>query len=133
MYFKIFIMLFVSILFWHCEKNITTQCEVQPTIKPTLSSIQTEVFNGYCVSCHSGAAASGNLDLSPASAYSNLVNVPSSASSLMRVLPGNSDQSYLIKRLIGADGELIMPPAGRLPQNFIEAVQQWIDEGAKNN
>ncbi|WP_456443616.1 c-type cytochrome domain-containing protein [Caldithrix abyssi] len=133
MYFKTLIMLFISIFFWQCEKNITTQCEASPTIEPTLSSIQTEIFNGYCVSCHSGAAASGKLDLSSASAYSNLVNVPSSASSLMRVLPGNSDQSYLIKRLIGADGELIMPPATRLPQNLIEAAQQWIDEGAKNN
>lgn len=130
---QLVIFLFVFLLLFNCEKNITTQCETEPTVEARLSSIQKNVFDPYCVGCHSGAAAQGNLDLSAGKAYSNLVNVPSSASGLKRVVPGNSAQSYLMKRLTGADGETIMPPGGKLSQPIIDAIQKWIDDGAKDN
>ncbi len=125
--------LFVLIMIFSCEKNITTQCEIEIKVDPNLSSIQKNVFNAYCVGCHSGVSAQGNLDLSAGKAYANLVNVPSSASGLKRVVPGNSAQSYLMKRLTAADGETVMPPGGKLAQPIIDAIQQWIDDGAKEN
>lgn len=123
----------IMVLFYGCEKNITTDSSKDPQIKPKLSSIQKFIFNPSCVGCHSGAAPSGGLNLSEGKAYSNLVNANSRSSNLMRVVPGNSDQSYLMKRLTGANGITTMPPGGKLSQQYINAVGQWIDDGAKNN
>ncbi len=127
------ISLIVILILWNCEANITTECDVENELQPTLTSIQAQVFNAYCVSCHSGSSPSGELDLSAGNAFTNLVNVPSVASGLKRVVPGNSAQSYLILRLNGANNEPIMPPGGKLAPATIQTIAQWIDAGAENN
>ncbi len=128
--FLFFIMIVTS-----CEDNITTSCEDEETeaLQATLSTIQTRVFNAYCVDCHSGSSANGNLDLSAGNAYANLVDVPSGSTGKIRVDPGNSAGSYLLDRIKGIGGETIMPPAGSLDQELIDLVENWIDEGAKND
>ncbi len=127
----IFTILFLLLL--GCESQITTECESEPVVEATFSSIQKLVFNQKCLDCHSGSAASGNLDLSEGKSYANLVNVNSSGSTLKRVVPGNSDQSYLIWRLQGTNGETLMPPGNKLPASTIKAIIQWIDDGAEND
>ena len=69
----------------------------------TLASIQANLFNPSCITCHSGAAAPQGLRLDSGVSFANLVGVPSvEASSFLRVAPGLPDQSYLIHKLEGS-------------------------------
>lgn len=98
-----------------------------------LESIQANVFNPFCVVCHSGAAAPQGLRLDTNSSFANLVGVPSrEVGSLFRVSPGNPDQSYLVQKLEGNAAEGQQMPLGGPPlaQSTINFVRQWIAEGA---
>lgn len=103
------------------------------SLKATLSSIQAKVFSPTCAlsSCHGG---SRSPDLRSGNSYSSLVNKPSSqVPSMMLVKPGDSANSYLMKKLNG-DGTSLMPKNGsRLAQATIDSIAAWIDAGAKNN
>jgi ankyrin repeat protein len=46
------------------------------------------------------------------------------------ILPGNSAQSKLIRRLVHGDGGLQMPPTGPLRDEEIGILRAWIDQGA---
>ena len=46
------------------------------------------------------------------------------------IIPGHSDQSKLIKRVINGDGGMKMPPSGPLAQDEIDLLKAWIDQGA---
>jgi hypothetical protein len=103
-------------------------------LAPTLDSLQANVFDSYCVVCHSGAGAPQGLRLDAASSYASLVGVPSQeVGSLLRVEPGNADASYLIRKLEGTATEGGQMPLGAppLPQSTIDFVRQWITEGAQ--
>ena len=47
------------------------------------------------------------------------------------IIPGKSTESKLIKRLIGSEAGLQMPPTGPLPQHEIDVLRSWIDTGAE--
>jgi ankyrin repeat protein len=47
------------------------------------------------------------------------------------IVPGKSTESKLIKRLIGSEAGLQMPPTGPLPQHEIDVLRSWIDAGAE--
>ena len=46
------------------------------------------------------------------------------------IIPGNSADSKLIRRLVGGDGGLQMPPTGALSDDEIGLLRAWIDQGA---
>ena len=75
--------------------------------------------------------------MSAGSSYALLVNVASGeVPALMRVAPGNADDSYIIRKLEGAAGIVgaRMPLGGPfLDQNTIDRIRAWIDSGAPNN
>jgi cytochrome c5 len=99
----------------------------------TLASIQSNVFNPFCVVCHAGAAAPQGLRLDSANSFASLVGVPSRESgSILRVTPGNPDQSYLVQKLEGSASVGEQMPFGGppLPQSTINFVRQWISDGA---
>ncbi len=99
----------------------------------TLESIQVNVFDASCTSCHAGAAAPLGLRLDAGNSFTNLVGVPSvQVGSLLRVEPGNPDRSYLIRKLEGTASEGGLMPLGgpRIPQATIDFVRQWISDGA---
>ncbi len=103
----------------------------------TFSTIQKEIFNVSCAvsGCHAGANAAAGMDLSSGNAFNNLVNIPSTSNSnFVRVQPGNSANSFLVKRLrnIG-ESSGVMPPSGKLSENAIQLVETWINNGAKND
>ncbi|MGA8203432.1 MAG: Ig-like domain-containing protein [Woeseiaceae bacterium] len=103
-------------------------------LAPTLDSLQANVFDSYCVVCHSGAGAPQGLRLDAASSYASLVGVPSQeVGALLRVEPGNPDASYLIRKLEGTATEGGQMPLGAppLPRSTIDFVRQWITEGAQ--
>lgn len=96
------------------------------------------LFNSRCVACHQGVGDAG-LSLEPGEARGNLVNVASSQSSMLRVVPGNPEQSYLLHKLNGtqlqAGGTGSRMPFGSsaLSETQINLVRDWISQGAQDN
>jgi mono/diheme cytochrome c family protein len=75
------------------------------------------IFNANCVGCH---GANGGLDLSAGNSYGNLVGVIS--------------PNYGTARVVAGDGlGNVMPPSGSLPNDTLDVVERWIDEGAEDN
>jgi len=109
-------------------------------IEPTLASIQMQIFNRSCAasSCHDDNLPAQDLNLSTAADSAlNLVDVNSvQVPSKLRVARGDSDASYLMNKILGVD---MAAGTDRMPQNDagivlcgpqIDAIQQWIDDGA---
>lgn len=98
----------------------------------SLDTIQADVFTPTCSGCHSvGGAAEGTgvlLD-STTNSFNTLVSQNSSqATSEIRVIPGDAENSYLVKKLEGtASVGGIMPPGGSLSEALISNVKTWIN------
>jgi hypothetical protein len=101
-------------------------------LEPNFNSIQANVFDQYCVHCHSGANAPARLRLDAANSYANLVGVPSVETGVLRVAPGNANNSYIIQKLEGTASVGERMPAGlpALPAEDINIIRQWIGAGA---
>lgn len=102
---------------------------------PVFSEIQANVFTPTCAvsGCHTGASAPQGLQLDEANSYGLLVGVASSeVPSILRVTPGDPDNSYLIQKLEGTAAVGERMPRGRepLPQPTIDIIRQWITDGA---
>ncbi len=102
---------------------------------PDFSEIQANILVPNCAvsGCHLGAGAPQGLRLDDANSYGLLVGVASSeVSSILRVAPGDPDNSYLIQKLegtasVGAQMPLNAPP---IEQASIDVIRQWIMDGA---
>lgn len=105
----------------------------------TLSELQAQVFTPMCSGCHSGNGSSlpGVQNLTAGNSYAALVGVASiEQPSLMRVAPGDANNSYLIRKLEGAAGITgsRMPLGGPpLDTATLDRVKSWIAAGAPNN
>jgi hypothetical protein len=109
----------------------------------SFDQIQQAIFTPHCLSggCHNGTDRAGNLVLAAGSSYANLVNVApfntaAQAMGLLRVVPGQPDQSFLyIKLTLPGAGALgsPMPLIGSLSAADIEQVRLWIMDGAPNS
>ncbi len=75
-----------------------------------------------CVACHRGDEPP---DLRDNVSYDELLNG--------YVVPGDPEASILYKSLLGIDGVSLMPPGSKWPDSKINAVYNWIDQGAKDN
>lgn len=99
------------------------------------------IFTTICVRCHTGsslAALEGiELDLRDGNAFASLVNRASDeAGGRTLVIPGDSDNSYLIEKLSESNPQVgsRMPLFGAsLSAERIDLIRQWIEEGAANN
>ena len=103
------------------------------TLQANFQSIQDNVFTPRCTGCHVGASAPLGLRLDDANSFGLLVGVTSAqAPPLLRVEPGDADDSYLIQKLEGtASAGGRMPLGGTpLPQADINVIRQWITDGA---
>jgi hypothetical protein len=101
--------------------------------------VQAAVFSASCTfsNCHGPAGAQqAGLELSSvATSEENLVGVDSTqVPSKLRVAAGDSGASYLMNKLRGDSGmaptTVQMPVGGMLCEPRLEAVRQWIDDGA---
>jgi len=109
-------------------------------IQPTLASIQEHVFTPVCTECHApGLTGAFMLLDTEGHSYDYLVGANAPPSSLycrprLRVTPGDPDNSCIVMKLEDAPGILNnpMPPPPRppLPQEQIDAIRQWILDGA---
>ncbi len=96
--------------------------------------IQDTIFGPICGVCHIGSAAPHGLRLDTADSYALLVNVPSTeVPSLMRVNPGNPDNSYIVHKIEGNQAVGVRMPANGPPylsQAQIDLIRGWIAAGA---
>jgi hypothetical protein len=99
-------------------------------------SIQDNVFTPICSKCHIGAGAPEGLQLDAGHSYNLLVGAPSSEQpTLLRVKQGDPDSSYMVHKIEGSPGiSGGQMPLGEtpLPQATIDAIRQWITNGAPN-
>ncbi len=113
-------------------------CPTEPTetLDPTLDAIQAEVFGKSChfSTCHGGEGAQSGLRLdNKQDAYDTLINIDAVDASLVRVVPGDADGSLLYVTLLDSveDVDLMPKSADGLDQYKIDAIKQWIDDGAQ--
>ena len=107
-------------------------------LEPTFSSIYEKIFSKKCAlyTCHSSAFAneSAELDLMDKTSYSSLVNVKSVMfPDILRIKPGDPDNSLLINRLDGT--VIVAPPLERtsVSEKELNIIRTWIKNGALNN
>lgn len=107
----------------------------EPEAGVTLTQLQTNIFTPICSVCHSGGSAPHGLRLdSEDNSYAFLVDRPAEGiPELMRVNPGQAEQSYIVHKLEGAASIVggRMPLGGPyLSQEQINQVRDWIANGA---
>jgi len=105
------------------------------TFGPNFSEIQSNVFTPTCAvsGCHQGAGAPQGLRLDAVNSYGLLVGVASmEVPALMRVMPGDPTNSYIIQKLEGtaAIGGRMPLNQPALPATSITTIRQWIADGA---
>lgn len=129
-----------------CDEKLSSVAGPTPSLQPTFSSIQRDIFEGAdssgrsaCVSCHTaGSRTAGGLILDHEVAYDQCVNAPSRAKAgAIRVIPGDPENSYMIHKLEGTPGiagkrmPLNGPPF--LTDGQILIIKRWIAIGAPRN
>ncbi|HVN76704.1 MAG TPA: PKD domain-containing protein, partial [Thermoanaerobaculaceae bacterium] len=106
---------------------------VAAALTGTLTSIQANIFTPICSHCH---PPNQGEDLRGGKSFASIVNVPSTEQpSVLRVKPGDPDNSYLYQKITGAAGisGSRMPLGGTLTAAQIQAIHDWIVAGAPND
>ena len=105
------------------------------SLAANINSIQANIFTPSCATsgCHSGSAPAEGLALTEGNSFSNLVNVASNEVPLLnRVEPGNTADSYLIRKVEGTASVGLQMPRNRpaLSTEKIQAIRDWVTDGA---
>jgi hypothetical protein len=129
-----------------CDESLSDFTGPTPNLEPTFSSIQRNIFEAAdsagrpaCISCHNlgNSVFTGGLNLSTATAYAGLVNQPSTLKAgAVRVIAGDPDNSYLIRKLEGAPdifGDRMPQFGPYLTTGQIAVIRRWIELGAAND
>jgi len=140
------LMIGVAVCMFGCDEKLSDITGPTPNLTPTFSSIQQNIFEApdssgrvACIGCHNAVGSLFNgLNLTHAVAYANLVSVASREKpGVLRVAPGDPENSYLIHKLEGRPGivGLRMPFSGApfLTDGQILVIKKWIEDGAKND
>jgi hypothetical protein len=135
-----------SVVFAGCDEKLSSITGPTPNLEPTLSSIQTNIFNMSdssgrlaCIGCHSdqGRNPAGGLVLLEGRSYQQLVGRASTGKAgETRVIPGDPQNSYLVKKLEGRDIVGDRMPRGSGPfltEGQMLVIRKWIQDGAQNN
>jgi len=107
-----------------------------PANQSLFQQVQSQVLTPNCTGCHVGAGAPAGLRLDAANSFAMLVNVASTqVPNLLRVSPGDPQNSYLVQKIEGRAAVGGRMPLGRapLPQASIDLVRSWIAAGAQMN
>ena len=117
---------------------VSTFTFTTPASVGTLTMLKTQIFTPNCAlsGCHTGASPAQDMNLSASQIYTNIVNVSSAeVPSLMRVTPGDPDNSYLIHKVEGTASVGARMPLGQaaLTSAEIDMIRQWILDGAQDN
>lgn len=103
-------------------------------LAPKFSEIQSNIFNQSCAfsGCHVSNSVAPDLS---ESSYSNIVNKLSSTGESY-IKPNSPNESYLLQKILGSNGinGSRMPiNSSALSQEKIDALTNWINDGAQNN
>ncbi len=98
-------------------------------------SFETDVYPIIMANCGCHVAGGSGMLMMPnaATAYDNLVDVPSAGDpNFIRIAPGDSANSYVLMKLTGTQtvGSSMPFGGGMLPAQDIATITAWIDEGA---
>lgn len=109
---------------------------IDPTA--TFTRVQTEIFTPNCtgIGCHDPLGRQEGMVLIAGQAYANIVNRPATQNSaLNRIQPGDPDNSYLYRKILGAgiNGERMPQGGPYLNDAQIQLVRNWIRRGAPND
>jgi hypothetical protein len=100
--------------------------QAQTTESLPSSKVVLQIFSDACTPCHSAKQAAGKLRLD------SLEGLAAGGASGAVVVPRNSLESNLYKRITSAEPLLRMPPAvAPLPPDRVAAIKAWIDGGAR--
>ncbi|MEO1574644.1 MAG: hypothetical protein AAFU65_06745, partial [Pseudomonadota bacterium] len=100
-----------------------------PALAATFESLQANVFTPNCTVCHAGAAAPVGLKLDAGNSFDSLVGVASvQVPGLLRVAPGDPDNSYLIQKIEGTAAVGAQMPLGGpfLDTDTVSQLRAWI-------
>jgi hypothetical protein len=137
-----------------CKVTTSASCQ-EAESHSDLTWIKTKVFAANCFgsSCHTGTAASGEIDLTD-DPYTSLMGATGTGGVKAnldpahdRVVAGDPKQSYLFFIIRGVKAEEGSPPfvepsdeIGYMPMSTtplccqkIDAIERWITQGAQNN
>lgn len=99
----------------------------------TYNRIQQQLFN-RCTQCHGGSNdIAAGLNLTEGNSYANLVGVSAKNADKMRVVAGNSDESFILQVLTKNNLSFDHSASTSATDGDIELIKTWINEGAKND
>lgn len=109
-----------------------------PDPTATFTRVQSEVFTPTCaqLGCHDRLAQQSQLVLTSDRSYAAIVNVASVENpALRRVTPGDPDNSYLYRKIIGSGitGDRMPQTLPPLSAAQTALVRDWIRRGAPND
>ena len=94
----------------------------------SFSALVWPIFNKNCTRCHDNNFAEAGWN---ATSYSSIMN---SGNHAPVITPGDIEGSRLAQMLLGNLGsDRLMPPAGKLPDNVLQIILDWIMQGAEDN
>ncbi len=112
------------------DPGSSLSCDVQPT------------FTASCAlsGCHAGTNPQQGMNLSEGQTFTNVVNVQSNQSPLLRIARSDPDASYLVHKVQGTHltvgGCCAQMPAGGgapLTPAQIDTIRSWVSAGALDN
>ena len=128
---------FIIIFFvWGCgSEGPASPDDGQVVENPSYRQDIQPIFNRSCIvsACHNAESTAAGLELT---SYSKIM-AGSDGGTFRVVIPGNAQDSELIKRLEGRSDRLSrqrMPLGGPyLSQSEVQTLRNWVDKGAQNN
>ena len=130
----------------NCDEKLSSITGPTPDLSPSFASIQRTIFSASdpsgrlaCVGCHTdqGRTPASALNLVEGRSYQQLVGRPSvGRTGATLVIPGDPENSYLVKKLEGRDIAGLRMPRNDGPfltEGQMLVIRQWIRDGAPNN
>ena len=144
---RVLLLAFAAVIGGACDERLSDVAGPTPDLRPTLSSIQREIFNKQdssgrlaCTQCHTnaGRTPSAGLLLVDGQAFASLVGQASRAKAgAVLVVPGDPNNSYLMQKLEGDPTIVgVRMPRGAGPfltPGQLSIIRRWIQLGAKND
>ncbi len=114
--------LFVLLSLFACVTN--ARCVTADDDESFFETHVRPVFAEHCVECHGSEKQSGGLRLDTATGLRQ-------GGDSGAVIATNDVNSSLLIQVIGYQGDIQMPPKGRLPMAAVDALTMWVQAGAK--
>ena len=118
LYTSLSVLLVVILVYFSCTRQPSASVDFNADIRP--------ILNTKCISCHGGVKESSGFSL-----FSREDALRKTDSGKPAIIPGDPDNSELMRRLTSHDPEERMPYHGQpLPPEEISKIKEWIKQGA---